>query len=128
MKQPTCTFSYGGLRPPYNVHVVFRCAHFRMAGYAYHTICTSSFSFIPQGNGKKINNQFLNAITPNNCFVKGSHKYDIILPRKIKHITTDQIKTVLRFWFNATRCSAQMTSKKVNVLLRRLTSLLWSVI
>ena len=32
MKKPTCTFSYGGLCPPYNVHV--------------------GFSFIPQGNEK----------------------------------------------------------------------------
>ena len=39
MKIPTCTFSFGGLRPPYYVHV--------------------GFSFIPQGN-EKINNQFLN--------------------------------------------------------------------
>ena len=30
-----------------------KLAHFRMAGYARHTVCTSVFSFIPQGNGKK---------------------------------------------------------------------------
>ena len=36
-----------------------RRAHFRMAGYACHTICTSVFSFILQGY-EKINNQFLN--------------------------------------------------------------------
>ena len=29
-----------------------RRAHFRMAGYARHTMCTSVFSFIPQGNEK----------------------------------------------------------------------------
>ena len=45
MKKPTCTL-YG---------VLNRRSHFRMAG---HTMCTSDFSFIPQGN-EKINNQFL---------------------------------------------------------------------
>ena len=29
-----------------------RRAHFRMAGVARHTMCTSDFSFIPQGNEK----------------------------------------------------------------------------
>ena len=36
-----------------------------------------------------------------------------IWSRKIKHISTDQIKTVLRLWLNATRCSVQMKSTKV---------------
>ena len=35
-----------------------------------------------------------------------------IWSRKVKHISADQIKTVLRFWFNATQCSAQMASTK----------------
>ena len=39
MKKPTCTFSYGG--------------------YTRHTMCTSVFSFISQGNEKKKINQFL---------------------------------------------------------------------
>ena len=37
----------------------------------------------------------------------------LIWSRKTKHISTDQIKIVLRFWFKATRCSALMTSTKV---------------
>ena len=36
-----------------------------------------------------------------------------IWSRKIKHIPTVQIKIVLQFWFNASRCSAQMPSTKV---------------
>ena len=31
----------------------------------------------------------------------------------IKHISTHQIKTMLRFWFKATRCNTLMTSTKV---------------
>ena len=33
--------------------------------------------------------------------------------KKKKHISTDQIKTVLQFWFNAMRCSMQMMSTKI---------------
>ena len=44
---------------------------------------------------------------------RGRINMTFIWSRKIKHITADQIKTVLRFWFNATRCSELMTSTKV---------------
>ena len=42
-EKPTCTFSYGGLRPSYNVHVGF-----------FHSYLKET---------KKINNQFLNEIS-----------------------------------------------------------------
>ena len=39
----------------------------------------------------------------------------LICSRKIKHMLTDQIKTVMRFWFNATRYNAQMMPIKVTL-------------
>ena len=37
---------------PWGMNEKNRCAHFRMVGYARHTMCTSVFSFIPPGNEK----------------------------------------------------------------------------
>ena len=52
-----------------------------------------------------------NAITQNNCLVKGSHKYNVYLIGKYKaHLNWPNKHW---FWFNATICSAQMTPTKV---------------
>ena len=47
------------------------------------------------------------------CIVKGYHKYGVYLFGKIKHMSTDHIKTALRFWFDTTWYSVLMTSIKV---------------
>ena len=64
-----------------------------------------------------------NAVTPNNCFVKGSHKYDIYL-WKIKHISTPQRPYC---YFGLTQCDVASKWRQSNVLWNQLTPLLWSI-
>ena len=56
-----------------------------------------------------------NAVTQHICIVKGYPKHGIYLFGKIKHTSTDQIKTAFRFWFDATWYIAQMASIKVTL-------------
>ena len=50
-----------------------------------------------------------NVMTQSNFFIKGSHNYYVYLFDKIKHTSTDQIKTAVRFSFNAMWDNAPMT-------------------
>ena len=53
-----------------------------------------------------------NAITLNKCEIDRVHKNELYIATvSIKQKAVDRIKTALRFWFNATRISARMTSK-----------------
>ena len=55
---------------------------------------------------------FYNAITLNKREIDGAHKNKLYIATvSIKQKAVDRIKTALRFWFNATRISARMTSK-----------------
>ena len=54
-----------------------------------------------------------NAITPNKREMDRVYKNELYIATvSIKQKTVDRIKTVLRFWLNATRISARMTSKQ----------------
>ena len=55
---------------------------------------------------------FYNAITLNKREIDRVYKNDLYIATvSIKQKAVDRIKTALRFWFNATRISARMTSK-----------------
>ena len=56
-------------------------------------------------------NYFYNAITLNKREIDRVHKNELYIATvSIKQKAVDRIKTALRFWFNATRISARMTS------------------
>ena len=56
---------------------------------------------------------FYNAITLNKREIDRVHKNELYIATvSIKQKAVDRIKTALRFWFNATRISARMTSKQ----------------
>ena len=60
---------------------------------------------------------FYNAITLNKREIDRVYKNELYLATvSIKQKAIDRIKTVLRFWFNAMRISAQMTSKTMTFL------------
>ena len=48
-----------------------------------------------------------------NASQRGRINMTFVWSRKIKHISIDQIKTVLQLWFNAIRCIALLKSTKV---------------
>ena len=58
-------------------------------------------------------NDFYTAITQNNREIDRVHNYGLYIATvSIKHKAVDHIKTALRFWSNATRKSARLTSKR----------------
>ena len=60
-----------------------------------------------------IHNIFYTAITQNNREIDRVHNYGLYIATVgIKHNAVDRIKTALRFWSNATRISARLTSKR----------------
>ena len=53
------------------------------------------------------------AITQNNREIDRVHNYGLYIATvSIKHKAVDRIRTALRFWSNATRISARLTSKR----------------
>ena len=70
------------------------------------------------------NHNMYNAITQNNCFVKGSHKYDVYLAEKNKGHVNWPYKNCNLLWFNATSFSVLMTSVKILLLTSYLMPLL----
>ena len=69
-------------------------------------------TLIECSNRSPKHSEIYNAITLNKREIDRVHKNELYIATvSIKQKAVDRIKTALRFWFNATRISARMTSK-----------------
>ena len=86
--------------------------HFRLAYPRSLPILKDGVILFFNKRDKQWFNGVYNAITQNNRKIDRVHKNELYIATvSIKQKAVDRIKTALQFWFNATRISAQMTSK-----------------